>query len=273
MKFDFDSTYFVPEDVLECGQVFRYVPFKQGYAVYSADKACYVRRDGAKTVVETDWPDYFYNYFDLDRDYAAIVALAKKFAIPALTHAAHAAKGLRLLNQNAEETIFSFIISQNNNIPRIKGIIERMCMGLGEKREWQYGEYYSFPTAGEIASRPREYYRSIGAGYRDEYLCETGKRIAAEGVEHLKSLDGRALRASLLTYKGVGPKVADCICLCGFGRGENFPVDTWMERIYREDFGGTLKDRKKINEYFCSLFGKYAGFIQQYLFYSKRSHL
>lgn len=272
-KFDFDATYFNPKDVLECGQVFRFAPHKDGYIVCSADKACYVHSDGVKTVVESDYPDYFYNYFDLTRDYAAIIALAKGFGIPFLTRSAEVAKGLRLLRQDAEEMIFSFIISQNNNIPRIKGIIERICRGLGERREWAEGEYYTFPSARKIGEMPPEYYKGLGAGYRDAYLSATGKRIAQEGIEHLKALDESALKRELLTYKGIGPKVADCVCLFGFGRAANFPVDTWIEKIYREDFGGQLKDRNKINAYFCSLFGEYAGFIQQYLFYAKRSNL
>ena len=78
------------------------------------------------------------------------------------------------------------------------------------------------------------------------------------------------LKRELTTYTGVGPKVADCISLFGFGRRESFPVDTWIEKIYREDFGGTLKDRNKINAYFCGLFGENAGYMQQYLFYAKR---
>ncbi len=273
MKFDFDANYFNPTDVLECGQLFRFIPHKKGYIVCSADKACYVYSDGVKTTVESDYPEYFYDYFDLDRDYKSIVGLAKSFDIPVLTHCAEVAKGLRLLRQNAEETIFSFIISQNNNIPRIKGIIERICSSLGERREFSEGEYYTFPSAQKIGEMPPGFYRALGAGYRDEYLSETGKRIGEEGIGHLKTLDEGQLKKALLGYKGIGPKVADCICLFGFYKAANFPVDTWIEKIYREDFGGTLKDRKKINEYFCTMFGKYAGFIQQYLFYGKRANL
>lgn len=273
MKFDFDATYFNPRDVLECGQLFRFAPHKEGYIVCSRDKACYIFSDGVKTVVESDYPEYFYNYFDLNRDYSAIVGLAKSFGIPVLTHSAEVAKGLRLLNQDAEETIFSFIISQNNNIPRIKGIIDRMCRELGERRQFAEGEYYTFPAAAKIGEMPPEFFKGLGAGYRDAYLSETGRRIAAGGTEYLKNLSDGELRKELLTYKGIGPKVADCICLFGFSRAANFPVDTWMERIYREDFCGTLTDRNKINAYFCSLFGEYAGFIQQYLFYAKRSNL
>lgn len=272
-KFDYDATYFNPKDVLECGQIFRFKEYREGYLVFSADKACYVHTDGVRTFVESDYPDYFYEFFDLGRDYARVIAEIDKFNVPVITAACQKARGLRLLNQDAEETIFSFIISQNNNIPRIKGIIERMCSGLGEPREFDGVHYNAFPTAAAIAAKNAEYYKSLGAGYRDSFLCETAKRISSEGIAHLRSLNAADLKKELLTYRGIGPKVADCICLFGFKRAASFPVDTWIEKIYHEDFGGQLKDRNKINAYFTSLFGEYSGYVQQYLFYSKRANL
>ena len=272
-KIDFDGQYFNPKDVLECGQVFRFERFKQGYKVFSRDKACYVYTDAHKTVIESDYPDYFYNYFDLDRDYSAIIREIKKFNVAALDHACEAGKGLRLLNQDKEETLFSFIISQNNNIPRIKAIISRICAGVGQKFEFMGEEYFSFPTAAALARKDAGYYRSLGAGYRDVFIAETAKRIDCEGISHLENLSSQELKKALLTYKGVGPKVADCVCLFGYGMATSFPVDTWVEKIYHEDFSGTEKNRNKINAYFTSLFGEYSGYVQQYLFYGKRENL
>ena len=272
-RLECDARWLNARDTLECGQIFHFAPFKEGYKVFSRDKACYIYTQKNSTFIECEDGGYFYKFFDLRRDYAAINEKAKSFGVPLLTRGAERGAGLRLLNQDAEEMIFSFIISQNNNIPRIKGIIERICSSLGERREFSEGEYYTFPSAQKIGEMPPGFYRALGAGYRDEYLSETGKRIGEEGIGHLKTLDEGQLKKALLGYKGIGPKVADCICLFGFYKAANFPVDTWIEKIYREDFGGTLKDRKKINEYFCTMFGKYAGFIQQYLFYGKRANL
>lgn len=272
-KFDFDNEYFNPKDVLECGQVFRFEPYEKGYKAYSRDKACYVYTEGNKTVVESDYPDYFYNYFDLNRDYRAVTERIKEYGVPVLTHSVEACKGLRLLKQDKEETLFSFIISQNNNIPRIKGIISRICAGLGEKKEFMGMEYYSFPAASVLATKDPAYYKSLGLGYRDVFIYETAKRITEEGISHLDNLGGDQLKKALLGYKGVGPKVADCVCLFGYGQAASFPVDTWIEKIYREDFGGTEKNREKINKYFTELFGEYSGLVQQYLFYGKRAHL
>ncbi len=273
MKIDYDSEYFNPEAVLECGQIFRFHKFGKGYMVLSADKACYVYVEGNKTYAECDDGNYFYNFFDLKNDYKSIVERAKAHNIPQLTRYAELSKGLRLLNQNKEEMLYSFIISQNNNIPRIKGIISRICEGLGEKREFLGEEYFTFPTTEKLASAGKEFFKVCGCGYRDSYLAETSARVLKEGLTHLDNLSTAELKRELLTYKGVGGKVADCISLFGFSRRDSFPVDVWIEKVYREDFGGTLTDRKKITEYFQNLFGADAGYIQQYLFYGKRQNL
>ena len=273
MRFDYNAEYFNPEHVLDCGQVFRFEPFKDGYFVVSADKACYIYTDGCKTVVESEDSDYFYEYFDLNRDYSEIVKRAKSHNIPLLTRSAELFKGLRLLNQNKEEMIYSFIISQNNNNPRIQGIISRICGGQGEKRELCGKEYFTFPSTAALAGAGAEFFRNAGCGYRDIFLAETSARILTEGISGLDGLDGAELKKQLLTYKGIGAKVADCVALFGFGKRGSFPVDVWIERIYKEDFKGALTDRNKICEYFTGLFGEDSGYIQQYLFYGKRQCL
>lgn len=273
MKFDYDATYFNPKDVLDCGQIFRFHPFKDGYFVISADKACYVSSDGKKTTVESDDCEYFYNFFDLDRDYSKIIARAKTHNIPLLTRACRVYGGIRLLNQNKEEMLYSFIISQNNNIPRIKGIISRICAGLGEKREFAGEEYFAFPSTAALAAAGAGFFRSAGCGYRDLFLEETSRRVLNEGLSSLDGLETKELKKALLTYKGVGAKVADCVALFGFGKRDSFPVDVWVEKVYREDFRGELTDRNRITEYFTQMFGEDSGYIQQYLFHGKRQNL
>ncbi len=273
MKIDYDSRYFNPKDTLECGQVFRFAPYKNGYLINSADKIAYVYGEGAKTVIESDDCDYFYGYFDLDRDYKAIVEAACAFNIPLLTKSANLCSGLRILNQNREEMIYSFIISQNNNIPRIKGIIGRICERLGEKMSSPFGEYRAFPSTAALADADLSVFKESGAGYRDEYLKATAQRIFTEGIDGLDALPTAQLKKALLTYKGIGPKVADCVAFFGFRKTDSFPVDTWIEKVYFEDFKGTLKDRTKIAGYLTDTFGEHSGYIQQYLFYGKRLNL
>ena len=273
MKFDFDATYFNPLHTLDCGQVFRFAPYKEGFLVNSADKIAYIHSDGVKTVVESDEDDYFYNYFDLGRDYKRIVDAVSEFNIPLLSKSAQLCKGLRILNQNREEMIYSFIISQNNNIPRIKGIIGKLCAALGEKRSSPFGEYYAFPSSSALANADISIFSSAGAGYRDIYLSETSKRICLEGIAHLEALSTKDLKEKLLTYKGIGPKVADCVSLFGFRKTDSFPVDTWIEKVYKDDLGGTLTNREKIAEYLIETFKENSGYVQQYLFYGKRLNL
>ncbi len=270
---DYPSEYFSPRDVLECGQIFRFYPYREGYKVYSKNKACYIYTRAGKTIVKCCDADYFYKFFDLDRDYSAINRRAKDFNVPLLTCGAERGKGLRLLNQDAEEMIYSFIISQNNNIPRIKSIIERICNSLGEELDFMGETFYTFPSTAALASKPAEFYRALGAGYRDKYIVKTSSEIAKHGIDRLYPLSTASLKKELLSFSGIGPKVADCIELFGFGRHECFPVDTWIEKTYREDFGGRLNSREKINEYFCTLFKEDAGYMQQYLFYAKREKL
>ncbi|MCD8205323.1 MAG: hypothetical protein LUD29_01740 [Clostridia bacterium] len=269
-KITFDKTFFAPGPTLKCGQIFRFSPFREGFFVVSGDKAAYVHEDGPDTVIECDDENYFYEFFDLGSDYGKIHENILAFGIPAVTKAADQSRGIRILRQLKEESIFSFIISQNNNIPRIKKIIEGICAALGEKKSFMGKDYFSFPSATVIAKEDTEFFRTIGAGYRDAYITGTADKIAAEGLDALDALPTPLLKNQLLTYPGVGPKVADCIALFGFHRLDSFPVDTWIEKVYHEEFGGTLKKREKICAYFTDTFGDLSGIVQQYLFFAKR---
>lgn len=266
----YPSEYFSPKDTLECGQVFRYFPYAEGYKVFSVNKACYIFERGGTTFVLSDDSDYFYSYFDLARDYSVIYEKALSYGIPALAKAAEYGKGIRILKQNGEEAIYSFIVSQNNRIPRIQSIIVRICSALGKEYEFMGEKYFSFPSSAALAEKNADFFKALGAGYRDEYLSSTSTRISKEGISRLYTLSTPNLKKELLTYKGVGPKVADCAALFGFGRTDSFPVDTWLEKVYKDDFFGSEKDRGKITAFFENLFGDFSGFMQQYLFYAKR---
>ncbi len=268
----FDKEFFSVKDTLLCGQVFRYFPTGSGYTVVSADKACYAEDTEEGAAVSTDFPEYFARYFDTQRDYAGGYKKAAEFGNAFLARAAESGKGIRILRQDAEETLFSFIISQNNNIARIKGIIERLCAALGEEKKFGDFTYRTFPKAADIAQKTPDFYKTLGLGYRAEYLPAVADAIVhGFDLAAAASLETDDLKRELMTLKGVGPKVADCVILFGFGRGDSFPVDTWMEKIYREDFCGPLHDRREISRYFVSEFGEYSGVFQQYMFHLKRN--
>lgn len=270
--FTFPSVYFNAKDTLECGQTFRFEPFENGFFVTAWDKACYIFTCGATTTIECpdEENDYWKNYFDLETDYSKIVERAKGYDVEFLTLSAESGKGVRILKQREEEMIISFIVSQNNNIPRIKKILNAICQNLGEKKSFLGREYYTFPTMEKLAGADESFFSSIGAGYRAKYLVFAARKLRDEGVERLKELDTAALKTELLKFLGIGEKVANCIILFGFSRPA-FPVDTWIEKLYRENFGGTLTDRGAITRFFEDKFGADSGYIQQYLFYYKRS--
>lgn len=267
----YGGEYFDPAATLGCGQVFRWERTQDGFLVFAQDRACLLRREGESTVLECEEGDlaFFENYFDLARDYAAINARVCAFGIPRLSAAARFGRGIRILNQGAEETIFSFIISQNNNIPRIRGILSRLCEALGGERAFSGRTFRAFPSAEALAGQGEAFYRSLGCGYRAPYLAKTAGILASAGTAGLYALPSPQLREALLRLPGVGPKVADCILLFAFHRTSAFPVDVWMEKAYRS-LGGTVCGREKIASACAEKFGALGGYVQQYLFYFER---
>lgn len=273
VKLIFSDQFFNIKDTLSCGQTFRFKPFKKGYIVNSSNKCCYCYNEDSSAIIECEDADrdYFYYYFDLDRDYKTIYESALSENVEILSLSAMLGKGIRILNQDSVEMLFSFIVSQNNNIPRIKGIIEKLCLLLGEKKCFYGQEYYAFPTIEKMAEQDLSFYQSIGLGYRAEYI----RRLAVDlmsgmSISAFNKLSATELKSQLIKIHGVGPKVADCVALFGFHKSDSFPVDTWIEKVYREDFKGSIKDRAKISEWFTQRFKQNSGYYQQYLFYYKR---
>ena len=274
--FTFPGEYFSPEATLECGQVFRFTREADGYFFLAADKACFLSEKGSQTqvVCEAEDEEYFASLFDLTTDYGALVKEAKSFRIPFLSRAAEFSKGMRILRQDRAECFLSFVLSQQNNIPRIRKMLFSLCAALGEKRSFLGREYYAFPRLSDIAGKDEAFYRALGFGYRAAYLPADANRLSQEDLCAADSpyvaLRGEALKKALVAYPGVGNKVADCIALFAFRDLGAFPVDTWMEKLYREDFGGKETNRDKINAFFTEKFGDHAGIFQQYMFYYKR---
>lgn len=261
-----DAQFFEPEATLCSGQVFRFGKKDGVWYIISGDKIAKISSITPKNYkIVTNDAKFFVNYFDFKINYATIInRLSKtKTLLPALKFG----QGVRLLNQPIVETIISFIISANNNIPRIQKIINSICMHFGKN----CGGYYAFPTLKELAKITVQDFKNFGCGYRAEYLVDTIKKLNTTfDVEELKTLDTNLARQKLLTLKGVGPKVADCILLFGLGKRDVFPVDTWIEKVYLQDFNGTPTNRKNITKFFVDTFKDLSGYAQQYVFYYKR---
>ena len=149
----------------------------------------------------------------------------------------------------------------------------RLCDALGEEKTFGDIKYRAFPTVKALSERDEAFFYGVGLGHRAPFI----KRLAdalysgALDLESYKELSAAELKKALKRIYGVRQKVADCAILFGFHKSDCFPVDVWLEKVYRENFNGTLTDREKISEWFVQKFGEDSGFFQQYLFYYKRS--
>ena len=256
---DFDIKH-----TLECGQVFRFISRDFGYTLYSGDQKAdiYCQKDGTKIVCKNK--NYFIKYLDLDTNYAIIKSQLDKHNLSdAIKHGA----GIRILKQSPLEMIISFIISANNNIPRIKKTIEKLCEGYGTK----YDDYYGFPTLNQLMKVDLQFLKDIGCGYRAGYLIDTIQKLKDVNLDGLYNMDTESARKELLKLKGVGRKVADCILLFGFSKTDVFPTDTWIVKAYEDEFGASNMSAIKISEFYSKRYGKLSGYAQQYMFYAKRN--
>ncbi len=262
-SFEVEKTpYFDVAMTLECGQVFRFVKIEDGYRVMAKDHIALVHDKSDRYVIECDDPDYFKRYFDFETDYALVQSKFKDKVF--VESAIEFGRGIHILRQDPVETIFSFLISQNNHIPRIKGIIEKICSAIGEDK----GGYHAFPTLESLAAQDEKFFAECGAGYRANYLCRVAKSLTHENMEEWKKLGTDELRQKLMSLHGVGRKVADCILLFGFSRFDVFPVDTWIKKVFSEELPDMSAD--KMSVLLVQKYGQYSGFVQQWLFYYKR---
>lgn len=278
-----DPKTFDLTDIFECGQCFRWNKEKDdSYTGIWKENVVNIKKEGKNYIFNGicnngNLEKEIIEYFDLNRDYEKIKEeLSKKdeYMRNSITYG----NGIRILNQDLWETIISFIISANNNIPRIKGIIERLSKNYGKEIEWQGKKYYTFPTPEELKNVTVQEYRKMGLGFRDIRLYETTKMIL-EGKINLKELEQNPntleVREKLLTLSGVGPKVADCILLfSSLKRFEVFPIDVWVRRVmnelYIKEQDESKINRNKIEKIAREKFGDLSGLAQQYLFYWRR---
>ncbi len=256
---------FALRDTLMCGQSFRWRENEDGsFSGTAFKKTVRVKiEDGDFYIMGTtseDFESIWRGYFDLDTDYEKIREELSKMH-PTLAEAARFAPGIRILRQEPFEALVSFIISQNNNIKRIEGIVERLCENFGEKNE--VGEY-TFPEAKTLAKLSEEELSVIRAGFRHRYILDAAKKVSTGEVdlERCRKNSYEDAKRELMTIVGVGEKVADCVMLYGLHKVNAFPMDVWMKRAMKELFQGVNPES----------FGEYAGVAQQYIFHYSRLH-
>lgn len=258
------------EEILECGQCFRFIKLDDlKYSITALGRVLTAEQKGDSLTLydctagefEAKWR----HYFDMDRDYGAIKEKIS-YNDDIMRSAVNYAGGIRLLNQEPYECLLSFIISQNNNIPRIKGII----VAMSDK----YGTDGNFPTLGQLSDVTEDDLFALKMGFRNKYIYDAVHKLLAGEVrlDTLIDMPCDEAREELKKIKGVGNKVADCVLLFSLGHREVFPIDVWVRRVVSElYFDGEEQSLNAIADFARNKWGELAGYAQQYLFYYARS--
>ncbi len=253
-----------PQRTFDCGQCFRWNADAEGkYRGVASGKAAVVWAEAGRTYIECAAGDIYFwrDYLDMETDYAE--ARRSIEVCDYLRECAAYGEGIRILRQDKWEALCSFIISQCNNIPRIKGIVEKLCSLYGEPVEAPWGEARAFPTAERVADLSEEALAPLRSGYRAPYILAAARAVAGGDID----LDATALlpcgeaRAELKKLNGVGDKVANCVVLFGLHQLDAFPVDVWIKRALASNMPKGFDP---------SSLGKYAGLAQQYMFFHAR---
>ncbi len=277
---------FEPKHIFECGQCFRWnLEPDNSYTGIVGENVLNVKKEQNNLIIKSMGNDNIQDvcnyYFDFDTDYEN--NKQKLLCIDDnMKQSIEFGSGIRILHQNIWEALISFIISANNNIPRIKGIIERISQKYGNEIEWESRKFYTFPTPQALSKATVNDLRSLGLGFRDIRVYETTRMVNNKEIdlsELAKIEDINKLREELLKFPGVGPKVADCIMLFSMKKYEVFPIDVWVKRVMTELYANEIdvkgKEIKSINnkqilQIANQKFGNIAGLAQQYLFYWRR---
>lgn len=287
---------FEPKEIFENGQMFRWTEDQGTYTIIVRHYVARVKKMSGKEIAQLnqthslqipgdtpvirlenvgsmeDYHTFWHRYFDLDRDYKALIGDLSTIDAH-LRDATAFAPGLRVLKQDLFEMIISFIISANNNISRIKNSVARLCALAGDEISAFGARYHQFPAPETLAALDAEALAKLtGVGYRAPYIIKTAAMIANNEVslEKIRSLPYEDAHKEIMRLPGVGPKVADCILLFGDSREMAFPVDTWVLKVMNAYYLGNEKNSKKIKAFGQEYFGSKAGLAQQYLFYHAR---
>ena len=271
---------------LECGQCFRWKKVYEDdtqvtFIGIIKDRVIKITQKGKEILIKSSKDENLeqivMDYFDLNTDYKKIEEEISKID-KNVNIAVKNSSGIRILNQDFFEMIMSYIISANNNIPRISKSILEISKRYGKKVEFEESIYYLFPTLSELLNVSEEDFKKCGVGFRARYLKNTLKYIKENNTNYIdmNRLDTVTLKNELMKMQGVGPKVAECIMLFSMKRKEVFPIDVWVERVmsklYFKDLGGKVK-RKDIVKYSEDNFKSYAGIVQEHLFMNIREKL
>lgn len=268
LKYDLKLKNFENIDLgqtFDCGQCFRWKKASEYYTGIFKKNKLTLSQTGNEIILKntnvSDFEKIWSEYFDLKTNYKEIEENISSIH-PILKKASHECSGIRILRQDPWETLCSFIISQNNNIPRIKKIIKSLCDLFGDKIN--NSQEKSFPSAEVISKLSLEDLEPIKSGFRSKYILDAAQKVQSKIVklEEIENIDHIEAKNSLMKIKGVGPKVADCVLLYGFHKLQAFPEDVWIKKVMNKFFKNESPE----------IFGKYAGIAQQYLYHYSRMH-
>jgi len=256
-----DPADFDADKILDCGQCFRWEKRDGQWRGIAKGSVLTLRQNENEVCFDCsreDFQNLWYDYFDLARDYGAVRQQVSLGAY--MTKAAAFGEGIRILRQEPWETLCTFILSQCNNIPRIKGIVDKLCRFFGEEIE---ENTYAFPKPEKLAALDETALLPLRSGYRAAYLLSAARDVCDGRIDLDALAKGSAAAAeqALLSMNGVGKKVASCVLLFGLGKTEAFPIDTWMRKAMKQYFEPGFAP---------AVFGKNGGIAQQYIFYYAR---
>lgn len=250
--------------ICDSGQCFRMSEREDGnYSILASDRYLEIKQDGEQVTFycdESEFEDFWKSYFDLENDYSHYISQINPNDAY-LVNAAEFGSGLRILRQDLWEMIVSFLISQQNNIVRIRRCIQNICEKYGQERENFRGEvYYAFPRPEALAELDEDALKECNLGYRSKYVVRTAKAVADGSVnlEKIQEMTYKKAKEELLGLFGVGEKVADCICLFALHYLQSFPVDTHIKQALEQHYKRGFPKRR---------YKGFEGVIQQYIFY------
>lgn len=261
------------KDTITCGQCFR---FKENtdnsYTIILKDRVVNVKQVNDDLIIKSNNMDnleqIIKEYLDLNTDYNKInkylISLDNK-----LESAIKDSNGFKILRQDPFEMLISYIISQNNNVKRIMGSVEKLSIKYGKVIDFEEEIYYLFPTFDDLKNITKEDLKDIGVGFRDVYIINALKLIENKTIEldRIYNMNTSEALEYLKLIKGVGPKVASCILLFAYHKYDVFPVDTWVTKAMLELYPETNKNQAKIIEFAKEKYGIYSGVALQYMYH------
>lgn len=263
------------DNTICCGQIFRYEKLEDdSYIVILKDRVVKLKYIDNKLYVDSNNMDnierVIREYLDLDRDYISIIENIKE-CDDVLGRYLDKSIGLKMIKQDPIECIISYIISQNNSVRNIKNSLDLISYKFGDKVMFLDKEYYLFPSIGKLSKISLDEFRECKVGFRDRYLVDIISDIVENrlNVNYIFEMNSEDSLRYLMSFRGIGMKVASCILLFAYGKYDVYPIDTWVKKYMDTNYG--VKDEKKIKEFCKEKYGEYSGLAIQYMFNGMRN--